>query len=179
MIIGVSGKSGSGKSSISKYLANRLGFTLLDLDLISKEIRKESKNKIVKLVKQDILKEDEIDSKKLGAILFENKKLMTKYNAFMYKKLKEKIKSYKGSLVIDSMFLPIMSIFKKLDVKILVVCDDSNRMARVIKRDNVTKEYFLSRDKNGLNYNPKDFDYVVNNDGDFKDSIEKIINKIM
>ena len=35
MIIGVSGKSGSGKSSVSRYIAKRLGCTLLDLDLIS------------------------------------------------------------------------------------------------------------------------------------------------
>ena len=178
MIIGVSGKSGSGKSSVSRYIAKRLDYTLLDLDLISKEIRQEYKNKILRIVKKDILKGEEIDSKKLGAILFENKRLMARYNAFMYKKLKEKIKQYKGDIIIDSIFLPVMSIFKKLDIKILVVCDDSNRMTRVIKRDNVTKEYFLARDGKGLNYNHKDFDFIINNDGDFKDDVDKLLRKI-
>ena len=179
MIIGVSGKSGSGKSSVAKYLANELGFTLLDLDVISKKIREDYKSEILELVRDNILNKDDIDSKKLGKILFENPSLMEKYNLFIYGKQKEVIAKYEGkNIIIDSIFLPIMEIFENLDVGVLVYCDEKVRMERVMKRDNITKEYFLLRDKNGLNYNKEDFDYVIYNDNDYIEQLNELLDKI-
>ena len=179
MIIGVTGKSGSGKSCVSKYISSELEYTLLDLDIVSKEIRSEYKKDIVNIVNEDILVNDEIDSKKLGAILFENKELMNKYNELIYEKLKIKISEYKDkNLVVDSMFLPIMSIFDELDFKVLVTCDDKVRMERVIKRDGISKEYFMARDKNSLSYDESLFDICIdnseNNDMDLVWLIDKI-----
>lgn len=179
MIIGVSGKSGSGKSSVSKYIANELKYTLLDLDLISKNIRISYKADIVGLIDEDILEGNEIDSKKLGKILFSDSKLMNKYNEFVYAKLKEEILKYEGeNVVIDSIFLPIMDVFEKIDVKILVKCDDSKRKIRVMKRDNISEEYFLLREKNALEYNDNQFDYIVDNDIDYIKQLDDILNKI-
>ena len=63
MLIGVSGKSGSGKSSVAKYLVNELGATLIDLDVWSKEIRDNYPEKILEIVKDSsILVEGKIDS---------------------------------------------------------------------------------------------------------------------
>jgi dephospho-CoA kinase len=56
-----------------------------------------------------------------------------------------------------------MSIFKELDFKILVTCDDDIRMERVIKRDGISKEYFLLRDKNSLSYDESLFDVCIDN----------------
>lgn len=179
MIIGVSGKSGSGKSSVARYLANELGFILLDLDVISKKIREDYKSEILELVRENILNKNDIDSKKLGKILFENPGLMEKYNLFIYSKQKEVIATYEGQdIVIDSIFLPIMEIFSNLDIKILVSCDEKIRMERVMKRDNISEEYFLLRDKNGLSYNKEDFDYIIDNDNGYIEQLETLLNKI-
>lgn len=179
MKIGVSGKSCTGKSSISKYLSEELNFVLVDIDILSKKIRNENKDEIIKLVGQDILTNGEIDSKKLGRILFEDKELMNSYNDYIYSKQLELLKEYDSSnIVIDSMFLPIMDIFEKLDVKILVESNDEIRLERALKRDGITKEYFLARDKNSLSYNKNEFDYVINNDTGFLNQIEDIVKKI-
>jgi len=179
MIIGVSGKSGSGKSSVSKYIADKLEYLLIDVDLISKNIRKIYKDEIVNLVKDNIVKDNEIDSKMLGKILFGDKELMDKYNAFIYTKLKEEIAKYQNvDIVIESLFLPIMDIFSDLDIKILVTCDEKNRKIRVMKRDNIDEEYFLLREKNSIDYDSSSFDYIVNNDISYKETIDDILEKI-
>lgn len=179
MKIGISGKSGSGKSSVARYISDKLGFILVDLDIVSKNIRDKYKKEIQELVKKEIIVDDKIDSKKLGEILFEDKELMDKYNLYIYQKQLDVLKEYENdNIVIDSMFLPIMDIFNELDFKIYVKCDDIIRMERVIKRDSVSKEYFLARDKNSLNYNEGDFDFIINNENGFSGQVETILEKI-
>jgi dephospho-CoA kinase len=65
-----------------------------------------------------------------------------------------------------------------LDVRVLVYCDERVRMERVMKRDNITKEYFLLRDKNGLDYNKEDFDYVIYNDNEYIEQLNELLGKI-
>ena len=179
MILGISGKSGSGKSSISKYLEDNYGYMWIDSDKIAKEIREIHINEIIDLVgDSDIVKESKIDSKKLGDILFSNTELLKKYNDFIYSKLKKSIKDLtkkSKKIVIDSMFLPIMEIYNDCDYKILVICDTEKRKQRIINRDNIEEEYFIKRDNNGLNYNCDDFDFVIDNNDDFKLQLEEIM----
>ena len=179
MKIGISGKSGSGKSSVARYISEQLGYVLINLDVVSKEIRSKFKEEIQELVKSDIITDDKIDSKKLGKILFEDKSLMDKYNLFVYSKQLDILKEYENkNIVIDSMFLPIMDIFNELDIKIYVKCDDKIRLERVMKRDNISREYFLARDKNSLNYNEDAFDFIINNENGFLLEANIIIDKI-
>lgn len=182
MIIGISGKSGSGKSSAARYLEKELGYKRIDLDEISKSIRKEYQQEIIKLVNnKSVLISDEIDSKLLGNILFNNKELMDKYNEFIYVKLKEKISEYVSKyshLIIDSIFLPIMDEFKLCDLKILIECDEQKRQERIIKRDKITMEYLKQREKNGYEYNKNDYDYVIFNDDNFLNNLKELSIKI-
>ena len=182
MIIGISGKSGSGKSSAARYLEKELGYKRVDLDEISKSIRKEYQQEIIELVNnKSVLISDEIDSKLLGNILFNNKELMDKYNEFIYVKLKEKISEYVSKyshLIIDSIFLPIMDEFKLCDFKILIECDEQKRQERIIKRDKITIEYLKQREKNGYEYNKNDYDYVFFNDDNFLNNLKELSIKI-
>lgn len=182
MIIGISGKSGSGKSSAARYLEKELGYKRIDLDEISKSIRKEYQQEIIELVNnKSVLISDEIDSKLLGNILFNNKELMDKYNEFIYVKLKEKISKYVSKyshLIIDSIFLPIMDEFKLCDFKILIECDEQKRQERIIKRDKITIEYLKQREKNGYEYNKNDYDYVIFNDDNFLNHLKELSIKI-
>lgn len=182
MIIGISGKSGSGKSSAARYLEKELGYKRVDLDEISKSIRKEYQQEIIELVNnKSVLISDEIDSKLLGNILFNNKELMDKYNEFIYVKLKEKISEYVSKyshLIIDSIFLPIMDEFKLCDFKILIECDEQKRQERIIKRDKITIEYLKQREKNGYEYNKNDYDYVIFNDDNFLNNLKELSIKI-
>lgn len=182
MIIGVSGKSGAGKSSIAKYLQEQHGFISIDTDKLVEKIRKENVNEILSIVQDNsILDNGVIDSKKLGAILFENKELLAEYNQFIYSKLKEVVNEeiYKyDDVVVDSMFLPIMDVFLQCEYKILVECDDEMRKKRIVRRDSISEEYFRKRDDNSLSYIRNDFDFIVVNNKFYKKQIDEIIRKI-
>lgn len=165
MIIGITGKSGSGKSYLSSLIQTKLNCGYLDVDKVVKKIRDINKEEICLLVKENILVNDKIDSKKLGNILFKDKELMDKYNAYIYKLLKleiEKELNTNEHLIIDTMFLPIMEIFNDCDYKVLVESSYETRKERVLKRDSINEEYFTSRDKFSLDYNPSDYDYLIN-----------------
>lgn len=181
MIIGVSGKSGSGKSSVARYIANKLKYYYLDIDELSKNIRSEYKDEIIELVDMDVIDNEEIDTKKLGNILFNDKELMKKYNLFIYSKQLTKINSYISkykNLVIDSMFLPLMEeIFSQIDLNILVVIDENLRMERVIKRDNINEEYYKKRDRYSLDYSKFEFDFIVDNNIDYKEEVDSLLSK--
>ena len=182
MLIGVSGKSGSGKSSVAKYLANKLGATLIDLDVWSKEIRDNYPEKILEIVKDSsILVEGKIDSKRLGNVLFGNSNLMKDYNLFIYEELRKRLDSELKKdriYVLDSIFLPIMEIFNNCEYKILVVCDDLVRKERIIKRDHISEEYFNRRESFKIVYNEKDYDYVIDNENNYQSQVNEIIKSM-
>lgn len=183
MIIGISGKSGSGKSSVSKDLSNKLNYKWVDVDKLSKKIREEYVEEIVTLVKDSsIVINDKIDSKKLGRLLFSDKKLMDKYNEFIYSKLvimiENEIKENKN-IVLDSIFLPIMEEFEKCDYTILVKCKEEIRRSRVMLRDNIDESYFKRRDRTDIVYDESKFDFVIDNDVEYKIQLEDIGNKLI
>ena len=182
MIIGISGKSGSGKSSIAKYLSDNYNYYWIDTDKIAKEIRTQYMDQIVELVKDsNIVENNVIDSKKLGAIIFKDKTLLEVYNEFVYKKMKDEINELidmYANVVVDSLFLPIMDVYNDCDYTILVKCDDSLRKQRIIKRDNIDEQYYLNRDSNSLEYQESDFDFIINNNENFKDQLEMLIKEI-
>ena len=183
MIIGVSGKSGSGKSVVSNYLASCLGCKWIDVDRYAKEIREEYKSDIIQLINVDDIVDDKgnIDSKLLGRILFNDKELMEKYNLFIYSKLKVIIKELVDkyeNVVIDTIFLPIMDVFYECNYKFLVVCDDELRKERLSLRDDISLDYIEKRDVNGLSYSEAEFDFVIDNSKDYKLIIDEIITKI-
>ena len=182
MIIMVSGKSGSGKSSVARYLAKELDCFYVDLDEISSHIRDEYIDEIVSLVgSKKIVSEGRIDSKSLGKILFDNKELMDKYNLFIYEKQNEvldRVLREERNVVIDSMFLPIMDIFKLGDYKILVTCEDDLRYQRIIERDNIPLEYLKKRDSFSLDYKPNEFNLVIDNNSSYVSQLNLFIRKI-
>ena len=179
MIIGVSGKSGSGKSYFSSLLATKLGFEWIDVDTEVKKIRELYKDEIVILVNDSsILVNNYLDSKKLGLILFNDGQLMKKYNDFIYGKLKEVFYTYKHThqnIIIDSMFLPIMDVFNECDYKILLVCEEEKRKKRILDREHISEEYLKKREKFSLEYNSEDFDFIGY---DNEDLLKDIVNKL-
>jgi len=181
MIIGISGKSGSGKTSIANELVNK-GYDIFNLDRCSKLIREMYKEEIVNLVKsKDILTNDEIDSKKLGKLLFNDLELMDLYNKFIYSKQKDMIEEFikeNEKVVIDGMFLPIMDIFDLCNYKILVECEEDIRKKRILDRDKIDEEYLNKREKYSLEYNKDDFDFVIDNSYSYKEKLEEMLKEM-
>ena len=78
-IIGITGKSGVGKTTLSNMLSSKLNCKTIDIDKIGHEAIRNSKiiNELCLNFGEDILeKNGQVDRKKLGEIVFANKDKM-------------------------------------------------------------------------------------------------------
>lgn len=171
-IIGVVGKSGSGKSTLAEMLSNVLNGTHIDFDNVSHQVLKTEEYK--KFIKdnfgESVFDGEEIDRKKLGNIVFSNARkleLINKKSETIMEKIIDKAleKSPAPYVVFDYALLPKMKYFKMCNFKILVTADLETRFNRTTLRDKISKEYFDIRDASIDEFNAKDFDFVVKNDG--------------
>lgn len=171
-VYGVTGKSGSGKSTFARLLAERLGCACVDIDRISNEVIRnlEPAAELAGRYGKEIIGQDgAIDRKALGRILFADKAEMDWYNLFLWgyvrKDLDRILAGGEEAVVFEWMFLPICGEYWDIcSPKILVEADAAYRKAYVMKRDGIPEDYYDSRDANGLDYGRVPFDYVVEND---------------
>lgn len=174
MIIGICGKSGSGKSTIAKRITSRYKNAVhLDIDKIAHKSHKdeEVKRKMINTFSESILTDNEIDRKKLGRIVFLSKEKMKLLEEitweFMEKEIDGFINENKDKIIIlDYILLPLTKYFDKCNIKILLDIPYHIRKQRVLSRDNITEEQFDLRDSAAIQYEISDFDIVLENEKD-------------
>lgn len=174
MIIGICGKSGSGKSTIAKQITSRYKNAVhLDIDKIAHKSHqdKEVKQKIIGIFTESVLTNNEIDRKKLGRIVFASKEKMKLLEEitweFMEKEIDNLINENKDKIIIlDYILLPLTKYFDKCNIKILLDIPYHIRKQRVLSRDNITEEQFDLRDSAAIQYEVSDFDIVLENEKD-------------
>ena len=168
MIIGITGKSGAGKSYLSEILANKLDMIHLDIDKISHEVLAfpETIDFLHKEFGEDVFCEQKLNRKALGSIVFRNPKKLQILNNFcqiqIEKRLDEIISNSKKPIILDYALLDKLKQFNLCDVKILLNTNFETRFSRVEKREKISKDYFISRDNSLEPYNDSDFDYIFN-----------------
>lgn len=181
-VIGVTGNSGSGKSTVSTIIKNNLNCTVISADNLAKKINvpgSEYYEKTIELFGKDILNEDgTINRRKLAPILFtdvETKRKMnlltSKYVGGEIEKLvnEEKAKANNGFVVIDAPLLFECGVDKLCDYVIAVTCaEEDTKISRICIRDKITKNQAKIR----LEAQPDDefytskADYVIYNNQD-------------
>lgn len=181
MIIGVTGKSGSGKTTIANIIKEEFDGIVIHVDEGAHDVLTFDAYKYFLEGFGIEVNENVIDRKLLGRYLFNNQEMMDKYNAYIYELIKieldrlmvDKDKIY----ILDWNFLPITSLFDECDIKILMECSDELRKERVKLRDNISDEYFDARESKGLEYNQDEYDIIMKNTDLIKrkDEIRKVI----
>lgn len=173
LLIGLMGKSGSGKTTISNLLKERDNrMQVIDIDKIGHNSHKDEcvKKRLLEAFGKDILDNDgNIDRKELSTIVFNNQQMMQKlYDAtyeYMVKEIDKLISKCEIS-ILDYALLPITKYFDLCDVKILVEATYEKRSNRVVLRDNISNKKYDERNKNSLDYSNYSFDYVIKNNQD-------------
>lgn len=186
MIIGITGRSGAGKSYLSEILAQKLDLIHIDIDKISHEVLSfdESKKFLLDEFGSEIFDNGVLNRKLLGKIVFSNQEKLNKLNNFcqieMEKKIDEIITSSKKSIILDYALLCGLKQFDICDVKILLKADLDTRYSRVKERENITKEYFISRDNSLSDFEEKHFDYIFHHitESETNTLIEELKSKI-
>lgn len=170
MTIFVTGKSGSGKSSFARLLAEDLGYKYIDVDKIGHSIYEDKSvlDAVVDIFGKDILIDGVFDRKSLGRKLFNetDQTKIDKFNEVTGKAIKDRVIPYlEEDAVVEWVLLPLTEFWNHRAYRILVKgISDDIRFEKIIARDHVSREYLESREKAGIQYNEDEFDRVVVND---------------
>lgn len=150
MVIGLVGKTCSGKNAVATYFEEK-GFYIIDVDVLGHHSLEENHKKLIEVFGQDIETEGKIDRKKLGPIVFSDpNKLETLNNIthpWMEERVRELVKMHENC-IINAALLESMGLCKYCDEVMLVIASTEVRLARALKRDNISKEQFLKRNAN-------------------------------
>ena len=170
MIIGITGKSGSGKSYISEQIKENLNAIHVKIDEISHSVLYAENNtkKLKTKFGESIFDGDTIDRKKLGRIVFTDDEKLAWLNKFCQTQMELEIDKIISSnpnalIILDYALLPWMKQFNNCDIKILITATFEDRFKRVFERENVTREYFEKRDKKITSYDEFEFDLEIDN----------------
>lgn len=184
MLIGLMGKSGSGKTLIGnmfKELASKI--QVIDVDKIGHKSHLDEtvKGRIRRDIGETVFNEDgSINRKKLSDIVFNDKeKMKVLCDATYWYMVKEIDKILKNTeiTILDYALLPKTKYFELCDIKILVEADYNSRSARVVARDNISTEKYNQINSNSLDYSSLLFDYIITNNSDLT-KLRKIVGEI-
>lgn len=169
MIIGITGKSGVGKTTYADKIAKENGFRVVHIDKISHGIMNLAaiKAKLVDIFGDEVIKDGAVDRKYLGDLIFTNRHMYKEMSDLIWDMMKHRIDdilSTHENVVLDWILLPHSHYWKMCDKKILITANEEQRKEMVMKRDNISKEYLEKRDSASISYDDFAFDEIINNE---------------
>lgn len=185
-IIGLTGSISTGKTQVSNYLRDR-GEKVIDADLIAREVVDLGpvKEKIKKAFGNDIYKDDELDRKALGEIVFRDKEKRQVLNEIehpeIYRIILEEIKNSKGRVFVD---IPLLFESQHLNEKYgldfdevwLVYVNRETQVKRLIKRDRISRGYALEKINSQMSVEDKKImaDVIIDNSGSLEETFRQV-----
>ena len=183
-LIGLTGNIASGKSSVGKLLKEN-GLPVIEADRIGWEIleRKEIIQEILDVF-GNILKDGKVDRKKLGNIVFSNKRKLKIFNAIvqspLLQKLKREIDKRSGKIiVVNAALIFEWEIEHWFDKIILVTAEKKKRIDRLLK-NNLTRKEAIQRINSQMDEKEKikKSDFIIENNGTFEELKKKTLDII-
>lgn len=185
--IGVTGGIGSGKSVVCRIFS-KYGVPVFRSDDVAKKLYNSNpivKKKLINLLgPETYTSRGKLDRKYVASKIFSNKSLKKKVEAIVHpvvkKERKKKFtewqrKGYKMAIV-ESALIFEAGLDKEMDIIVIVDANESVRIARIGKRDAISRDQVKLRLKNQINTNKniKKADFVIYNN----DSLKKLESKV-
>ena len=171
MIIGITGGTGSGKTSLLKLLEAH-GFTVLDCDAIYHMLLQTDKNMLSAIADRfpGVVTDSTLDRKKLGSIVFADPAALQALNHITHRAVKKEvlrqIEGTDGKVAIDAIGLFEGGLAQLCDITVAVTAPEDMRIQRLMARDNIPEEY--ARSRIAAQRTPEEFqalcDYTLKND---------------
>jgi len=176
-IIGLTGGIGSGKSTVSRFLAE-LGAVIIDADRVGHEAFKPGtelwKEVVAAFGQQIITSGGDIDRKKLGKIVFSNAELLSRLNKIMHPRMynivKARLEEYRrqgvGIVVLETPLLVEAAWDSLVDEIWITVAREATILKRLQERAGLSEEESLSRIRSQLSSDEriKFADVIINTD---------------
>lgn len=189
MVIGITGSSGAGKSTICEILENEYKVKIINADKIAKKLSKKGSNYIIDIISKfgaDIVDEEgELKRKKLAEIIYSDPEKREALNECTFKYIKKEIenqikKTESGvTVIIDAPLLFECELDKICDKVIGIISKKELQIERIVARDNIDydqAEKRLNAQKDNEFYINK-CDEIIENNNDLE-WIEEEIRKV-
>jgi len=172
MIIGITGGSGCGKTTLLNLIRDRGGL-VLDCDAIYHELLKTDKALLAAIARRfpGTVEGGELNRKKLGSMVFSDKNALLDLNKITHSAVKKEVLRRlegKPSLAaIDAIALFEGELAELCHVTVAVTAPMDARVQRLMKRDGISEEYARSRiaAQHSDAWFGEKCDYVLCNDG--------------
>ena len=181
--IGITGGIGSGKSTVTDYLAEK-GYVVIDADEVSREVVKPGEPALEKLTQElgeGILSSDgTLDRSKLAEMIFYDADLVLVVNGIFHddikKRMAKQIDEQEGTVIISAPLLFETNMQSMCDETWLIVADENTRAQRAAERDNVEISQIKARMTHQMNDDEKMkiADVVIDNNGSVSELLAKV-----
>ncbi len=178
MIVGLTGQSGAGKSTAAA-LFSEAGFRIIDCDALVHALYGESRyaKKIAEAFGDDFLcpENGAVDRKKLGALVFSDKKALERLNETVRPLILETIlgeltraRNDGADAILDAPLLFEYGLEAMCDMTLGVVCDREIAEKRLFARDGKSLDEIRGRlsAQHDAEYFCEHCDYILENNGD-------------
>ena len=190
LIIGLTGGLGTGKSTAASIL-KKWGAKIIDADkIVHDELSKMDScivGAVIHMFGVSILNNNQIDRKRLGAIVFKNKRLLKQLENIIHpvvrRRIKEQIQFYqknnqKGIIVVDVPLLFESGLDKLMHKVIVVKANQKIQIQRACQKLKITMAEAKRRIQNQMPLKDKirKADFIIDNSGDFLVMRKQLLN---
>jgi dephospho-CoA kinase len=172
MKLGITGGIGSGKTSVCRVF-NVLGIPVFSADAEAREIM-DSDFEIIEKVKgiagKNIYESGSLDRIELARLIFNNEDLLKQINAVVHPVIFNHFSIWEKTVSAPYVIMEAAILFesgasKLVDRKVTIVAPVEERIERVVRRNNLTREEVISRINNQMDDEDKIrlSDYVIYN----------------
>lgn len=182
-IIGLTGASGSGKSTVSDIFSE-LSAKVISADDIYHNLLENSSEMKVEISKNFAIDCDKIDRKKLGEIVFADKSKLKILNSITHKYItkafeKELFSTIDSNVIVLDIPLLFEANYQRYCDKVVgVIANNDEKISRLCVRDGISEEYAKIRLKNQKSneFFKENCDIIIDNAGDLNELYKKCEN---
>ena len=188
MIIGITGSSGAGKSTVCEMIEKTYNSKTITADKIARKLSEkgtEYLNEIIQRFGNNVLTENgDLNRRKLANIIYSSKQKRQELNQITFKYIKKEIeKEIKNSnnkiITIDAPLLIEADMKKLCDTTIAVVSEDKE--IQIQRRDKIDRKHAVARlgAQHPNEFYTENCEYTIVNNEKLEEQIKNVIEKIM